>query len=304
MDRLDELSLLVTVIDAGGLAAAGRRLRRSPAAMTRALAALEERAGARLIERTTRRLAPTEAGRELAERARRLLADYEAALETSAPGAVRGLLRITGPTVFGGRHLAPIINAFLAEHPDVRADVTLHDRNLDLIESELHVALRIGTLADSSLMARRVGGVRRVTIASPDYLARRGEPRTPAELARHETILTTAVSATPEWRFEAGGRPRAVRLDPRLRINDVEAALAAVLAGQGVGRALSYQVADDLAAGRLVRLLPEYEPASLPVQLLAAGGRFMPPLVRAFLDFAAPRLERLAVLREDIQGQA
>ncbi|USQ94141.1 LysR family transcriptional regulator [Caulobacter sp. RL271] len=298
MDRLDELSLLVAVIDAGGLAAAGRRLRRSPAAMTRALAALEERAGARLIERTTRRLAPTEAGRELADRARRLLADYEAALETSAPDAVRGLLRVTGPTVFGGRHLAPIVNAFLDQHPDVRADVTLHDRNLDLIDSELHVALRIGALADSSLVSRRVGAIRRVTIASPDYLARFGEPKTPADLARHQTVLTTAVSATPEWRFEAGGRPRAVRLDPRLRVNDVEAALAAVLAGQGIGRALSYQVADELAAGRLVRLLPDFEPPPLPVQLLTAGGRFMAPLVRAFLDFAAPRLERLAVLRE------
>ena len=299
MDRLDELSLLVAVIDAGGLAAAGRRLRRSPAAMTRALAALEERAGARLIERTTRRLAPTEAGRELAERARRLLAEYEAALETSAPTAVRGLLKITGPTVFGGRHLVPVVNAFLAEHPDVRADVTLHDRNLDLIESELHVAVRIGALADSSLLARRVGSVRRVTVASPDYLARRGEPKTPADLADHDTILTTVISASPEWRFEAGGRPRAVRLDPRLRINDVEAALTAVLTGQGVGRALSYQVADEVADGRLIRLLRGFEPQPLPVQILTAGGRFMPPLVRAFLDYAAPRLEQLPVLRDN-----
>lgn len=299
MDRLDELSLLVAVIDAGGLAAAGRRLRRSPAAMTRALAALEQRAGARLIERTTRKLAPTEAGRELADRARRLLAEYEAALETSAPDAVRGLLRITGPTVFGGRHLVPIVNGFLAAHPGVSADVTLHDRNLDLIESELHVALRIGALADSSLLARRVGMLRRVTIASPDYLARRGEPRSPADLADHDTVLTTVVSATPEWRFEANGRPRAVRLEPRLSVNNVEAALAAVMAGQGVGRALSYQVADELGDGRLVRLMQDFEPAPLPVQLLTAGGRFMPPLVRAFLDYATPRLEGLAVLRDE-----
>lgn len=298
MDRLDELALLVAVIDAGGLAAAGRRLRRSPAAMTRALAALEERAGARLIERTTRRLAPTEAGRELAERARRLLAEYEAALERSAPDTIRGLLRITGPTVLGARHLAPIVNAFLAEHREVRAEVTLHDRNLDLIESELHVAVRIGALADSSLVARRVGSVRRITIASPGYLSRHGEPRAPADLAGHQTILTTAVSATPEWRFEAGGRPRVTRLQPRLAINDIEAALAAVLAGQGVGRALSYQVADELADGRLVRLLRAFEPQPLPVHLLSAGGRFMPPLVRAFLDYATPRLERLPVLRE------
>ena len=298
MDRLDELALLVAVIDAGGLAAAGRKLRRSPAAMTRALAALEERMGARLIERTTRRLAPTEAGRDLAERARRLLADYETALQAPAPDAVRGTLRITGPTVFGGRHLTPVVSDFLAQHPEVQADLTLHDRNLDLIEGELHVALRIGPLADSSLLVRRLGEVRRLVVAAPDYLARHGTPLEPGELTAHDIILTTVVSPTPEWRFEAQGRVRAVRLEPRLRVNTVEAALSAMLGGRGVGRVLSYQVAEDLAAGRLVRLLPDFEPPAIPVQLLTAGGRFMPPLVRAFLDFATPRLERLAVLRE------
>ena len=296
MDRLDELAMLVAIIDTGGLAAAGRRQRKSPAAVTRVLATLEERIGVRLIERTTRRLAPTEAGRALAERARRLLGDYEAALE-AAPSAVRGTLRITGPTVFGGRHLTPVIGDFLAEHPGVQADLTLHDRNLDLIEDELQVALRIGALADSSLVARKVGMVRRLTVGAPDYLARRGTPREPADLAGHDIILTTVVSATPEWRFETQGRVRAVRLEPLLQVNDVEAALSAILAGRGLGRALSYQVADDLAAGRLARLLPDFEPPPLPVQLLTAGGRFMPPLVRAFLDFAGPRLERLGVLR-------
>jgi hypothetical protein len=133
---------------------------------------------------------------------------------------------------------------------------------------------------------------------SPDYLARRGTPLEPADLAEHDIILTTVVSASPEWRFERQGKVRAVRLEPRLRVNNVEAALAAMLAGRGVGRALSYQVAQDLAAGRLVRLLPDFEPPPLPVQLVTVGGRFMPPLVRAFLDFAGPRLERLAVLRE------
>ncbi|EJL38433.1 transcriptional regulator [Caulobacter sp. AP07] len=298
MDRLDELAMLVAVIDAGGLAAAGRKLRKSPAAMTRALAALEERMGARLIERTTRRLAPTEAGRDLADRARRLLADYEIALQAPAPDAVRGTLRVTGPTVFGRRHLTPVVSDFLADHPGVRADLTLHDRNLDLIEGELHVALRIGPLADSNLLVRRLGAVRRLVVASPDYLARCGVPLEPADLSAHDTILTTVISATPEWRFEAQGRVRAVRLEPRLQINHVEAALSAIRAGRGVGRALSYQVAEDLAAGRLVRLLRDFEPPPLPVQLLTAGGRFMPPLVRAFLDYAAPRLERLAVLRE------
>ena len=298
MDRMDEMAMLVAIIDTGALAAAGRKLRRSPAAMTRALAALEDRMGVRLIERTTRRLAPTQAGRDLAERARRLLGDYEMALRATTPDALRGTLRVTGPTVFGGRHLTPVVSAFLAEHPGVEADLTLHDRNLDLIEGELHVALRIGPLSDSSLLARRLGTVRRLVVASPDYLAARPAILQPADLAGHDTILTTVISATPEWRFEAQGRARVVRLEPRLRINDVEAALSAMRAGRGVGRALSYQVADDLAEGRLVRLLADFEPPALPVQLLTAGGRFMPPLVRAFLDYATPRLERLAVLRD------
>ncbi|MBO9711036.1 MAG: LysR family transcriptional regulator [Caulobacter sp.] len=296
MDRLDELALLVAVLDSGSLAAAGRRLRRSPAAVTRTLAALEERVGTRLIERTTRRLAPTQAGRELAERARRLLGDYQAAM-AAAPDAMRGTLRVTGPTLFGGRHLSPIVSQFLDAHPGVQADITLHDRNLDLIDSDLQVALRIGALGDSSLLVRKVGQVRRLVVASPDYLVRRPAPRLPTDLAEHDIVLTTVVATTPEWRFEVEGKARAVRLDPRLRINNVEAALAAVRSGQGVGRVLSYQVVDDLTAGRLVRLLPDFEPPPLPVQLLTAGGRFMPPLVRAFLDFAAPRLERLAVLR-------
>jgi DNA-binding transcriptional LysR family regulator len=160
------------------------------------------------------------------------------------------------------------------------------------------VALRIGPLADSGLLVRRLGAVRRLVVASPAYLARRGAPLEPADLSTHDTILTTVVSPTPEWRFEIQGRARAVRVEPRLRVNDIEAALSAILAGRGVGRALSYQVARELAEGRLVRLLRDFEPPPLPVQLLTAGGRFMPPLVRAFLDYATPRLERLAVLRE------
>jgi len=198
LDRLDELAIFVAIVEAGSLIGASRRLRRSPPVVTRALRALEDRIAVRLVERTTRRLAPTEAGNALAQRARALLADYDAALDGVAQAPVRGVLRITAPVQFGRRHVAPVVSVFLNEYPDVQVELTLNDRNLDLIEERLDVAVRIGALADSALVARQVGSVRRVVVASPEYLARRGEPRTPSDLATHETIFGMARSAARE----------------------------------------------------------------------------------------------------------
>src|ERR1700761_5676138 len=183
MDRLDEMAVLVAVLDTGSLAAAGRRLRRSPPAITRTIAALEQRVGARLVERTTRRLTPTEAGLALADRARRLLDLYAEAMQTPAQAALHGTLRITAPVVFGRRHVAPCVLAFQAAHPDLRVELVLADRNLDLVEEALDVAIRIGALTDSTLMVRRVGTVRRVLVASPGYLSAHGTPLTPNDLA-------------------------------------------------------------------------------------------------------------------------
>ena len=299
MDRLDELAVLVAVYDAGGLARAALRLQRSPAAVTRTLASLEARAGARLFERTTRKIAATEAGRRLAEQARRLLADYESAISPEAEGApLRGRIIVTAPIVFGRRHVTPVVTAFLAAHPEVAIEMTLSDRNLDLIEEQIDVAVRIGTLADSGLVVRRVGQVRRVVVAAPHYLARAGSPGNPAELARREIVLTASAGAVREWRFRSrSGREQVLRLSPRLTVTDVEAALTAVRAGEGIGRALSYQVADDLAEGRLVRLLADYEPEPLPVQLVTPSGRLAPARVRAFLDHAARALSALPAVR-------
>lgn len=297
MDRLDELATFVAILDAGSLAAAGRKLRRSPPAVTRALAALEGRLGARLVERTTRRLAPTDTGRRLAEQARRLLADHgdlmREAADASAPP--RGLLRVTAPVVFGRKHVTPLVVAFLGLYPDVQIELVLSDRNLDLVEEALDVAVRIGRLADSGLVARRVGEVRRVLVASPAYLAARGTPQEPGDLAAHHTVLASSRPVKLEWRFREGAaarrRERVVRLAPRLIVNDVEAALAAARAGQGVTSALSYQVAGDLAAGALVRLLAAWEPSPLPVQLVVPGTQHMAPRTRAFLDHMARELE-------------
>jgi DNA-binding transcriptional LysR family regulator len=297
MDRLDELTVLVAVIDHGSLAAAARRLRRSPPAVTRALAALEQRAGVRLIERTTRRLSATEAGRAVAERARALLGEYDAAVGGLADAPLRGLLRVTAPVQFGRRHVAPLVIGFLAAFPEMQVELVLNDRNLDLIDEGLDVAVRIGPLADSSLVARRVGEVRRVLVASPAYLAARGTPKKPADLAAHDTILGTARGETSEWRFGAAKRTTVVRLSPRLLVDDVEARLVAVRAGQGIARVLSYQVSEELEAGTLVRLLAAFEPPPLPVQLVAPGGGPMAPKARAFLDHAAASLGKLRVIR-------
>lgn len=297
MDRLEELAIFVAIVDEGSLAAAGRKLRRSPPAVTRALAALEERVAARLVERTTRRCRPTEAGRRLVEQARQVLAGYGDAVRDVGAGSIRGTLRVTAPLVFGRRHVAPIVASFLDAHPGVRVELVLGDRNLDLIGDALDVALRIGPLADSSLVARRVGEVRRVVIASPAYLAAHAAPRAPGDLARHDVVFTATRPGPIEWRFAAAGRPSVVQLVPRLVVNDVEATLLAVRAGRGIGRALSYQVADDLASGALVRLLPELEPPAVPVQLVVPSARHLAAKTRSFIDHAARALAALPVIR-------
>lgn len=296
MDRLDEFAIFVRIVEEGSLVRAAQRLRRSAPAVTRALAALEDRLGVRLIDRTTRRMAPTEAGRALYERARAVVADYESAAAGAREAPVRGLLRIAAPVQFGRRHVAPLAARFLDSHESVEIELLLNDRNVDLIEEGIDVAVRIGALADSSLVARPVGHVRRQWVASPGYLARHGTPKAPSDLAGHEALLGTSRGAM-EWTF--GGRRRGAppHLAGRLRVDDIETRLRLAREGRGIAQFLSYQVAEDLAAGRLVRLLRSYEPPSLPVQLLTKGRAHRAPKIDAFLDFAAGRLSGLPILR-------
>ena len=292
MDRLDELATFIAIVDAGNLTTAARRLQRSPPAVTRALAALEQRLGARLIERTTRRIAATEAGRRLADQARRLLADYDETLRDAAgeQAALAGLLRITAPLLFGRLHVMPVVSRFLDAHPALRVELLLSDRNLDLIEEGLDVAIRIGSLPDSSLVSRRLGKVSRVLVASPTYIAAHGMPRTPSELTQHAIIFTTGRATPLEWRFRIGTRERALQLAPRLLVNQVDAALLAAREGRGIASALSYQVADDLASGQLLRILAAFEREPEPVQLVVPSARLMPRRVRAFIDHATAAL--------------
>lgn len=302
MDRLDELRLFVAALEAGSLAAAGRRHGQSPSAMTRMLAGLEERLGVRLIERTTRRIAPTEAGRLLAAHGRRVLGEYaDAMAEAAGQGtAPRGRLRVAAPLVFGRLHIAPLLTDFLSLQPEITAELQLADRSVDLLEEAIDVALRIGELGESGLVARRVGAVRRVFAASPAYLAAHGTPATPHDLAGHATVVFHSRATPPDWRFRdpAGGGEVLVRVAPRVAVNEARAAVAAAVAGHGVVSALSYQLAEELESGALVRLLQAWEAAVLPVSLVFPSARLLPPRVRAFLDFAAPRLMALPVLRE------
>lgn len=294
MDRIEELAIFVAIVDAGSLAGAARRLRKSRPAVTRALAGLEERVGTQLIARTTRRLTPNDAGRELAATARRLLSDYEAALGVAAAEPISGLLRITAPLSFGRRHVTPLVNEFLDRYPQVQVELVLEDRNLDLIEEDLQLAVRIGPLPNSGLLMRKVGEVRRILVAAPSYLASCPPLRRPADIAAHETIASVAANQTLTWRFGGPRSGSAVVLTPRLIVNEVESVLIAARAGRGLARVLSYQAADDLTSGALVRLLPEFEPSPLPVQIVVPGGRQPSPRVRAFIDHAVARLPALA----------
>ena len=300
MDRLAELAVLAAILDTGSLAGAARRLRRSPPAVTRTLATLEERVGTRLLQRSTRQLTPTEAGRRLATHARQLLTDYEQAvtgLKENQQAPINGMLRITAPSLFGRMHVAPLVFDFLDAHPGIRVDLVLTNRDLDMIEDGIDVAVRIGPLERVGLIAHRVGHVRRVLSASPEYIASRGRPRAPRDLLKHDIVHNWTRPSPVEWRFRSSGRDLVVRPTPRLMTTEVDALLVAIRAGRGIGRTLSYQVAADWASGALVRLLREFESPPMPVHLVVSRARHIPRSVRAFLDHAAPALEALRVIQ-------
>lgn len=296
MDRFEAMTLLVASVDAGSLSAAARRLGVPLATMSRKVSELESRLRTRLLVRSTRRLALTDAGRSYVEACRRIL-DEVAEAERAAAGeyrAPRGDLAISAPVVFGRLHVLPIVVEFLKAHAQIDARLALADRVVNLLEERLDVALRIGELPDSSLVAIRVGAIRQVVCASPAYFAARGAPQRPADLARHDCITFEGIASPAAWTF-AARKPIVATLRSRLAVNSAEAAIDAAIAGLGVTRVLSYQVAAALREGTLVPALEGYESAPSPVSLVHAGGRLLPLKLRAFLDFAAPRLrERLA----------
>jgi DNA-binding transcriptional LysR family regulator len=291
MDRFAAMRAFVTVAEARGFAAAARRLRISPPVVTRLVAALEEELAIRLLQRTTRSVALTDAGARYLERARRILADLEEAERTARAERTdpAGRLVVTAPEVFGRREVAPLVCDFLVRYPEVRCELVLADRIVGLVEEGVDVAVRIGVLRDSSLRARAVGATRRVVVASPAYLAARGRPRRPADLAGHEVLQLSALGAQPEWRFHRGGKEVRVPIVPRLVTNSAEAAIAHAERGGGLAMVLAYQVRDQVRAGRLEIVLGRHEPPPLPIQLVYPAARLPPATLRAFVDLAATR---------------
>ena len=292
MDRFHELKVCVAVAETGGFARAAARLNSSPPAVTRAIAGLESRLGIELFKRTTRRVHLTESGQLFVEKARIVLAELEAAeREASGEAAMpTGQLTITASVTMGRTIVPPIVSSFLDAHPRVTVRVLLIDRVTNLVEEGIDVALRVGQLPDSSMISRTVGEVRRVLVASPAYLARRGLPRAPADLKRHEIIAFTGLMPNREWSYSGDRSASRVALQPRLEINDATAAISAAEAGDGITIALSYMVAKHIRDGRLVPILDRYTPPGVPVQMVYPEARIVAAKVRAFVDFAAPKL--------------
>ncbi|HEV7481421.1 MAG TPA: LysR substrate-binding domain-containing protein [Roseiarcus sp.] len=299
MDRLEAMSLLVAVAEAGSLSAAGRKLRVPLPTVSRKISDLEAHLNTRLLTRSTRKLALTDSGAAYVAAARRILDEVSEA-ERAASGehaAPRGDLVITAPVVFGRLHVLPVIAEFLAQWPEINVRLVLADRNLDLIDDHVDIAVRIGALADSALVSTRVGAVRSVVCGSPAYFAAHGAPKSPEDLAALTAVTFAPLSSSQHWIFRDPKSKRELRapVRARLSVNTAEAAIDGAAAGLGVTRVLSYQVAQAVSDGRLQIVLAEYEPAPLPVSLIHGPQGLTPLKVRMALDFAAPRLRaRLA----------
>lgn len=297
MDRLAAMAVFAAVCDTNGFAGAARRLGLSPPSVTRTVTALEAHLGVRLLHRTTRSLHLTEAGTRYLEHVRRVLAEADAADEVARGEheRPRGRLVVSAPLIFGRMHVAPLLGRVLATHPDVTAELQLNDRNVNLVEEGVDVAIRIGALDDSTLVARRMGSTRRVVAASPRYLAARGTPATPSDLLAHDTIAFGPAHASRDWVFaDAGHAARELRvaLRPRLATNSGDAAIDYARGGGGLTRALHYQVAPYVAAGELAIVLEAFEPAPSPIHALYPSARWLPARVRAFLEVALARNDR------------
>ncbi|MBY3074277.1 LysR family transcriptional regulator [Rhizobium laguerreae] len=292
MDRFDAMSVLLAVVDAGSLSAGARQLRAPLATVSRKVADLEKHLGVPLVLRTRRGLSLTEEGRAFVAASRRILEELDAAERQASGdhGALRGGLHVTAPVAFGERHLLPISLQFLKEQPNINLRLTLVDRQINLADEQVDVALRIGHLTDSALITTRVGSVRRVICASPEYLARRGVPRQPEDLARHDGISFQGFATAPEWRYRRDGPAFAIEPHPKLAVNTTEAAIQAAMAGIGIIRVLSYQISDQLRSGALQELLTEFAPEPLPVNVMHGPADPLSLKVRCFLDWILPRL--------------
>ena len=286
------MKTFVAVVESGGFTAAARKLDVSLSVVSRIVTELEAHLGVRLLTRTTRVVRPTDTGAAYFENCKRILGEIEEA-DLAAAGthaAPRGSLVVTAPVLFGARHVTPIVVEYLQRYPEVDVHCVLVDRNINFIDEGVDVGIRIGELPSSTLQAILVGRVRRVVCAAPAYLQRHGLPRNLDDLQRHTLIQTTGVNTLPEWRFMEQGEPRPLRIAPRLATSTNDSAISAAVAGLGLARVLSYQVASELHDGRLRVVLAEYEPPPVPIHVIHREGRHAMRKVRAFLDLAIDRL--------------
>lgn len=293
MDRLDAVATFVAVAEEGSFVGGARRLGRSPTAVSRAVATLEERLAARLLTRTTRAVALTEFGERYLDQSRRALAEF-ARLESAATAEraeIAGPITLTAPEMFGRLHLLPVVQDYMRAYPKVEVSLLLLNRVVSFVDEGIDLGLRIAQLPESGLVARRLGSTHRVICASPGYLERAGVPDRPEALAGHQIVGVIRDRSAPQaWRFNAPGGPVSIQVRPRLALNTVQAGLDAAAAGGGLIRAMSYQTAALEAEGRLVRVLSDWEPPPLPIQLVYPSGRYLPQKLRLFIDMAAKAL--------------
>jgi DNA-binding transcriptional LysR family regulator len=292
VDRLTEMQIYVAVAECEGFAAAARRLGISPPVVTRAVADLEARLGIRLLNRTTRYVRATDAGQRYLDDARRVIAAADEADEAAigVNSEPRGHLTVTAPVLFGRIYVMPAIVDYLQRYPAAEVSALFVDRVVNLLEEGVDVALRIGELGDSSFNALRVGRVRRVLCASPDYLARQGVPENPDALTGHSIIVATSLGANVEWRFMQDKTPWVVRIKPRLSVSSNDSAIEAAVRGLGIARLMSYQVAPEIDSGKLKILLSEYETAPVPIHIVHREGRYTSTKIRSFIDLMAEQL--------------
>ncbi len=292
MDRLEAMSIVLAVAETGSLSAAARQKKTPLATVSRKVSELEAHLQSKLFNRSSRVLVPTDAGRSYIAAAKRILADVAEA-ERAASGEYttpRGDLSVSAPVTLGRVYLQPVLAEFLAAFPEVDVQLDLRDRSANLLEEHVDVALRIGALADSSLIAVRIGEICRVVCASPAYLKSRGTPKSPDDLSGHDCISYPPMQSPSTWRFKRDETEYVVPVRSRLVVSNLESACDAACAGIGISVAFSYHVAEAIKSGELTPLLQDFQPPSQPVSFVYSPNRFMPVKLRAFLDFALPRL--------------
>ena len=295
MDRLHLMTVFVAVAEEESFAGGARRLGMSPPAVTRAIAALEDRLGVKLLTRTTRYVRVTDAGNRYLDDARRIIGELDEADEAAAGinAEPRGHLAVTAPVLFGRMFVIPGIVDYLQRYPDMEVSAVFLDRVVNLLEEGFDVGVRIGELPDSSMRAIRVGHVRRVLCASPTYLAKKGIPQSPSELTSHKIVAASAVSPVVDWKF---GQDITVRVKQRLTVTSNDAAIEAILNGMGISRLLSYQTASHIGAGQLQAILTGFEPPPLPIHVIHREGRYASAKVRTFVDLIVARLRSAQAL--------